>query len=548
MESIGANLQEMQRTPLAPAHVAALREAGTEVVYAAGTYLARPGQLADRFVYVLDGEIEVVNAYTDERHLPSTLGPTQFMGEISFLNGGNFSMPMRAVRETSVIEVPRTTMLTLMAQIPEMSDIILTVYAARRRRQIEQRDSALVLIGEERDREVRRVAEFADRNRIPYTSLELGSAEANAVADTCSLAPGRAAVIFGRDTIVGEPTPDKVARLLGLNLDLVEDEDFDVLIVGGGPAGVAAGVYAGAEGLCALVTEDIAIGGQAGTSSRIENYMGFPTGISGADLVWRGQIQAMKFGTRFAMPRRVAQLEALDDGSFCATFDTGTRIRARAVVVATGVQYRRLPIPRLTAFEGSGVYYAATDIEARYSKGTEAIVIGGGNSAGQAAMFLSRTASRVRLLVRGQSLAASMSSYLSSRLEADPTITIQYGAEVSALHGTDQLEAMTIRDTASGREEVVPSRALFIMVGAAPNTGWLMDLVKLDEKGFVLTGAAVGASSPFAASRPGIFAVGDVRSGSVKRVASAVGEGSVVISKVWEFVEKSRAKLVAGTV
>ena len=540
MESIGANLQEMQRTPLAPAHVAALREAGTEVVYPAGTYLAHPGQPADRFVYVLDGEIEVVNAYTDERHLPSTLGPTQFMGEISFLNGGNVSMPMRAVRETSVIEVPRTTMLTLMSQIPEMSDIIITVYAARRRRQIEQRDSALVLIGEELDRDVRRIAEFASRNRIPYSSFELGSAEANAVAATCSLAPGRPAVIFGRDTIVGDPTPDKVARLLGLNLDLVEDEDFDVLIVGGGPAGVAAGVYAGAEGLCALVTEDIAIGGQAGTSSRIENYMGFPTGISGADLVWRGQIQAMKFGTRFAMPRRIAQLEALDDGSFCATFDTGTRIRARAVVVATGVQYRRLPIKGLTAFEGSGVYYAATDIEARYSKGTEAIIIGGGNSAGQAAMFLSRTASRVRLLVRGQSLAASMSSYLSSRLEADPTIAIEYGVEVSELHGTDHLEAVTIRTSASGSEEVVPSRALFIMVGAAPNTEWLMDLVKLDDKGFVLTGAEVGANSSFAASRPGIFAVGDVRSGSVKRVASAVGEGSVVISKVWEFVEKSR--------
>jgi thioredoxin reductase (NADPH) len=538
MESIGDDLRVMQRTPLAPAHVAALREAGTEVVYAAGTYLARPGQLADRFVYVVDGEIEVVNAYTDERLLPSTLGPTQFMGEISFLNGGTFSMPLRAVCDTSVIEVPRATMLTLMSQIPEMSDIIITVFSARRRRQIEQRDSALVLIGEELDRDVRCIAEFANRNRIPYSSFELGSAEATAVAATCALAPGRPAVIFGRDTIVVDPTPDNVARLLGLNLDLVDDEDFDVLIVGGGPAGVAAGVYAGAEGLCALVTEDIAIGGQAGTSSRIENYMGFPTGISGADLVWRGQVQAMKFGTRFAMPRRVARLEVLADGSFCATFDNGKRIRARTVVVATGVQYRRLPIERLMEFEGAGVYYAATEIEARYSKGTEAIIIGGGNSAGQAAMFLSRTASRVRLLVRGRSLAASMSSYLSSRLEAEPTITIDYGAEVSALHGTDHLEAVTIRNTARGSEETVPTRALFIMVGAAPNTDWLTDLVKLDDKGFVLTGEAVGASSPFAASLPGIFAVGDVRSGSVKRVASAVGEGSVVISKVWEFVDR----------
>ena len=537
MESIGANLSEMQRTPLAPAHVAALREAGRQVSYAAGTYLARPGQLADRFVYVLDGEIEVVNAYTDERHLPSTLGPTQFMGEISFLNGGNASMAMRAVRDTSVIEVPRATMLTLMSRIPEMSDIIITVFAARRRRQIEQRDSTLVLIGEERDREVRCIAEFADRNRIPYASHALGSAEADALAATCSLAPGRPAVIFGRDTVIDDPTPDKIARLLGLNLDLVDDEDFDVLIVGGGPAGVAAGVYAGAEGLCALVTEDVAIGGQAGTSSRIENYMGFPTGISGADLVWRGQIQAMKFGTRFAMPRRVAQLEVPPDDSFCATFDNGKRVRARAVVVATGVQYRRLPIPRLTEFEGAGVYYAATDIEARYSKGTEAIIIGGGNSAGQAAMFLCRTASRVRLLVRGQSLAASMSSYLSSRLAAEPTITIEYGAEVSALHGDGHLEAVTIRRDASGTEETVPSRALFVMVGAAPNTGWLADLVKLDQHGFVLTGAAVGASSSFEASLPGIFAVGDVRDGSVKRVASAVGEGSVVISRVWAFVD-----------
>ncbi|MEO7051031.1 MAG: cyclic nucleotide-binding domain-containing protein, partial [Rhodanobacter sp.] len=281
MESIGANLSEMQRTPLAPAHVAALREAGRQVDYAAGTYLTRPGHSADHFVYVVAGEIEVVNAFTDERHVPSTLGPAQFMGEISFLNGGTSSMPMRAVCDTTVIEVPRATMLTLMSRIPEMSDIIITVFSARRRRQIEQRDSALVLIGEELDRDVRRIAEFANRNRIPYSSIELGSAEASALAVTCSLVPGCPAVIFGRDTIVVDPTPDKLARLLGLDLDLVDDEDFDVLIVGGGPAGVAAGVYAGAEGLCALVTEDIAIGGQAGTSSRIENYMGFPTGISG---------------------------------------------------------------------------------------------------------------------------------------------------------------------------------------------------------------------------------------------------------------------------
>ncbi len=541
METIGGDLRQMQRIPLAATHVEALRTAGTINTYPAGTFLARPGEPVDRFVYVEEGEIEVVNPYTDERHLPSTLGPTQFMGEIAFLNGGAWSMPMRAVRHTRVIEVPRDAMLTLMSQIPEMSDIIISVFSARRRRQLDDRDSSLRLIGEDEDRGVRRIAEFASRNRIPYTSLSLGSAEARAMAQSCSIAASAPAVIFGRDIVVTDPTPDKVARLLGLNLDFKNDDSFDVLIVGGGPAGVAAGVYAGAEGLCALVVEDVAIGGQAGTSSRIENYMGFPTGISGADLVWRGEIQAMKFGTRFAMPRRVVLLERLEE-RFCATFDNGQRVRAKAVVVATGVQYRRPPLERLAELEGAGVYYAATEIEARYCKGTEAVIIGGGNSAGQAAMFLSRSASCVRVLVRGASLAASMSSYLSSRLAADPRITIEYGAEVSGLTGAEHLDSLTIRDIKSGTSRTVDTRALFIMVGAAPNTEWLSGLVKLDDKGFVVTGlSAGGADSPFATSLPGIFAVGDVRAGSVKRVASSVGEGSVVISKVWEFVNRTHA-------
>jgi thioredoxin reductase (NADPH) len=537
MESIGGDLRQMQRTPLAAAHVQALRSAGTAASYPAGTFLARPGEPLDRFVYVEEGEIEVVNPYTDERHLPSTIGPTQFMSEISLLNGGAWSMAMRAVRDTRVIEVPREAVLTLMSQIPEMSDIIITVLSARRRRQLEERISSLRLIGEDDDRNVRRIAEFASRNHIPYISLPLGSPEAESIAVRCSIAPAIPAVIFGRNMLVTEPTPDKVARLLGLNLDFGDDEVFDVLIVGGGPAGVAAAVYAGAEGLRALVVEDVAIGGQAGTSSRIENYMGFPTGISGADLVWRGEVQAMKFGTRFAMPRRVAALQKLEDGSLCATFDNGQRVRAKAVVAATGVQYRRLPLDRLTDFEGAGIYYAATEIEARYTKGTEAVIIGGGNSAGQAAMFLSRSARCVRVLVRGASLAASMSSYLSSRLAADPGITVEYGSEVSALHGAERLDALTIRNVKTGASRTVETRALFVMVGAAPNTEWLSGLVKLDDKGFVITGSGEGsATSPFATSQPGIFAVGDVRAGSVKRVASSVGEGSVVISKVWEFV------------
>jgi len=536
VETIGRDLAEMQRTPLSASHVEAMQAAGKVVTYEAGALIVQPGQAVDRFVYVLDGEIEVMDPFSEERWSASTIGPTQFMGEISFLNGGAWSMPMRAVRETRALEVPRAAMLRLMSEIPEMSDIVITVLAARRRKQLESRFSPLVLIGEDRDRDIRRIADFASRNRLPYASHAPGSREALEAAEGCGLPADTPAVIFGRGQVVADPTPEKVARLLGVNYDLEDDAPFDVLIVGGGPAGVAAAVYAGAEGLSALVVEDAAIGGQAGTSSRIENYMGFPTGISGADLVWRGEVQAMKFGARFLMPRRVASLEALDSGRFCAVFDNGRRISAGAVVVATGVQYKRLPIERLAEFEGDGVYYSATENEARRCRDTVAVIIGGGNSAGQAAMFLSRSASRVHLIVRGRSLAASMSSYLSSRLEADPQITIEYESEVVALDGSDRLASVTIRNRADGSERETPTCALFIMVGAEPNTAWLSGIADLDEKDFVLTGAGVGASSAYETSKPGVFAVGDVRAGSVKRVASAVGEGSVVISKVWSYL------------
>jgi thioredoxin reductase (NADPH) len=538
VETIGEDLRQMIRTPLSSSHVQALRTAGKVVTYPKGTMLVQQGEKANRFVYVEEGEIEVVNPFTGERHYPSTIGPAQFMGEISLLYGGTASLPLRTAVDTRVIEVPRETFLTLMSQIPEMSDIVITVFAARRRRQLEDRRSGLFLIGEEADRNVRRIAEFASRNRLPYASVPLHSAEAEASAKSCGIDAAAPAVIFGIIVPITDPTPDKIARLLGLNIDFSGDEQFDVLIVGGGPAGVAAAVYAGAEGLRSLVVEDLVLGGQAGASSRIENYMGFPTGISGADLLWRGQVQAMKFGARFAIPRRVTTLEAQANGVFCAGFENGQRVRANAIVVASGVQYRRLPLERLADFEGSGVYYAATDMEARFCKDTEVVIIGGGNSAGQAAMFLSRYARCVRVLVRGSSLAASMSSYLTSRLEADPGIAIEYNSEVTALEGGEHLESVTIRNTRTGQSRKVAARALFIMVGAAPNTEWLSGLVKLDDKGFVVTGFG-SPPSPFATSYPGIFAVGDVRAGSVKRVASAVGEGSVVISRVWGHVKQN---------
>jgi thioredoxin reductase (NADPH) len=534
MESLAADLRQMVRTPLHEAHVEALAEAGTQRTLAAGEMLAEPGQRMDCFVYLLSGEVEIVDPDTGQRALPHTLGPGQFAGDIAFLYGGTHSLPLRAAHETRVIEVPRARMLELMARTPEMSDIVITVMAARRRRMIEDQRGNLHLLGAGRDPQVRRIAEFAHRNRIAFAAHEDDSEQAAALRQRCGLGEGDSAVVFGRDQVIEAPTPLKIARLLGLDLSIEPDEVLDVLIVGGGPAGVAAAVYAGAEGLKGLVLEDVSIGGQAGTSSRIENYMGFPTGISGADLVWRGEVQAMKFGTRFAMPRRVTSVAKREDGTFCVKLDGELEVCARAVVIASGVQYRRLPIEGLERLEGCGVYYAATDIEARLCRESDVYVIGGGNSAGQAAMFLSRSARHVHVLVRSDSLAESMSDYLRSRLEADPRITLHFRHQVRAVEGEDALQGLRLHDLARDAEREAEAGALFVMVGAAPNTDWLDGLVKLDDKGFVLTGSAVGQDSPYACSEPGVFAVGDVRAGSVKRVASAVGEGSVVISAVWQ--------------
>jgi thioredoxin reductase (NADPH) len=431
-------------------------------------------------------------------------------------------------------------MLALMSRIPEMSDLIVTVLAGRRRRMLESNVAGLTLIGADQDRRIRRIAEFAARNRIPYRSVDLGDSEALEIAANCRLGAVSPLVIFGQDKVIADATPASVARLFGLDLAIGDEHVFDLLIVGGGPAGIAAGVYAGAEGLAALVIEDLTIGGQAGTSSRIENYMGFPTGISGADLCWRGEVQAMKFGTRFAVPRRASSLRHDEQGVFRVRMEDGNEVCARAIVVATGVQYRRLPIERLEHFESAGIYYAATEVEARYCHGTEVVIIGGGNSAGQAAMFLSRTASHVHLLVRGKSLAASMSDYLLSRLQANPSITIHFEAEMTRLYGEDQLNEIDVRKGSSSDTLRIKTRAVFVMVGAAPNTGWLSGHIELDSKGFVKTGEAVGQASGFATSVPGIFAVGDVRAGSIKRVASAVGEGSVVVSNVWDFLAAAR--------
>ena len=541
MEQLAIDIAAMPRTPLEPGHLEAIRAIASPRDYAKGDIIARPGDPMDEFLLIEGGEVEVLSAVTGDRAIQATLGPGQYLGEIAFLNGGTWASTMRAAKDTNVQAVPRREMLDLMARVPEMSDIIVQVYAGRRRRIFEEGMSSLVLIGTDEDPELRRLESFAARNRIPTAKRELGDPEAESLLREAGLPTDRPAILFaGRP--LEERTPRGVARLLGLDLSLEGEETFDTVIVGGGPAGIAAAVYAGAEGLSALVIEDEVIGGQAGSSSRIENYMGFPTGISGGDLCWRGEIQAMRLGTRFVMPRSVisikpnvdtADTEDDERGVWGLALDDGECIRARTVVIATGVQYRRLPIEGLEGYEGAGVYYAATDIEARFCANRDVVIVGGGNSAGQAAMFLARAARHVHVLIRADNLHETMSAYLSSRLEKDPDVTIHPYTEIDALHGEGMLDAVTLRDNRSDETQRVDVGGVFIMIGAAPKTGWLDGVVKLNEKGFVPTGEAVGAASPYATSAPGIFAVGDVRLGSVKRVASGVGEGSVVISHVW---------------
>ena len=527
MESSAVDLATYVRHPLSAAHVAHLHRIGEVVHFQPGDTLVAFGAPNEAFFYILDGEAAAWDEVTGQRYGNATLGPTQFTGELSFLSGGTAQLTNRAVTPLKALRVPRPAMLQALADIPEMSDIVITVFAARRRRLIESGQAGLTLIGAECDAAVRRIEAFAAQNRIPYRAHALGSAEALALALRCGVPAQHGAVVLGERTVLHAPTPRSVARHFGLDLAVEPGADFDVVIVGAGPAGLAAAVYAGAEGLRALVVDETAVGGQAATSSRIENYMGFPTGISGADLCARGEVQALKFGTRFAVPRRVTGLQQQGAG-FDVMLDDGVAVHARALVVATGVQYRRLPLERLAHFEGAGVAYAATELEARQVAGRTAVVVGGGNSAGQAAMYLSRRAQRVHLVVRGASLAASMSEYLIERIRKNDAIELHFGSEVTALHGEQVLQAVTLRQ--AGGERRIEAGGLFIMVGAAPNTGWLSGLVQLDAKGFVVAGDG------YATSCPGIYAVGDVRAGSVKRVASAVGEGSVVISGVWAHV------------
>jgi thioredoxin reductase (NADPH) len=454
-----------------------------------------------------------------------------FVGELGMLMGQRAFLPGVAMEGTTLLRVRVQELRKLVEISGELSDVLLAALDARRRLLKRIGEGGLVLAGDD-DRDLHRLQDFAERNQIPYRTVLRSHRSAWAdLAETSALPEAGTAVVTGERRVMTAPTTRDLATALGIDLwGISDDSRCDLLVVGAGPAGLAAAVYGASEGLDVVVVEDIAIGGQAGSSSRIENYLGFYQGVSGVELARAAMLQAVKFGTRLVSPRSVTGLSQVP-GGFRVRLDDEHDVIASAVIIASGVRYRRLDLPGLADLEGRGVYYAASQLEAKVVSGRNAVVVGGANSAGQAALFLARHAGQVHVLIRRDDLRDTMSNYLAQRLTHHERITVHPRSELCGVHGTSRLSALTWRDHALDREVRLDAAALFLMIGADPCTAWLHEVgAELDAKGFVVT------RDGFATSVPGLFAVGDVRAGSVKRVASAVGEGSVVISAVHAYL------------
>ena len=439
-----------------------------------------------------------------------------------------------------MVRITRPDFRRLIAAEPDIGEIIMRAFILRRVGFIRHGQGGIELVGPGHDGDTIRLARFMTRNGYPFHLLDTEQdADAGGFLDCFQLSADQLpVVILPGHELLRNPGNAELADKLGLTETLDADTIYDVAVVGAGPAGLAAAVYAASEGLSTIVLESTAPGGQAGTSSKIENYLRFPTGISGQALAGRAQAQAQKFGARLAIAREVTALDC-SRRPYALTLDGDQQVRACAVVIASGARYRKLDLPNFSKYEGQGIHYAATAMEAQLCGGEEVAVIGGGNSAGQAAVFLSRTVRHVHIVVRGAGLAATMSDYLVQRIESSPQITLHPSTEVSALDGDGYLRQVTLADRKTGAATAYPIANLFLMIGAEPNTGWLDGCLTLDAKGFVGTGhdgAHQALASPFATTKPGVFAVGDVRSGSVKRVASGVGEGSVVVQAIHQFL------------
>jgi thioredoxin reductase (NADPH) len=511
-----------------------------------GEVLVEAGEQLVPFFVVTTGQVEIVRPSATGETLVAVHGPGQFTGEVNMLSNRPALVQARASEPGEVIELDREHFLALVQTDSQLSEIIMRAFILRRVELIAHGFGDVVMVGSNHCSGTLRVKEFLTRNGHPYSYIDLDrDADVQVLLDRFHVTAADVPVVICRgETVLRNPTNQQIADCLGFNEAIDQTEIRDVVIVGAGPAGLAGAVYAASEGLDVLVLETNSPGGQAGSSSKIENYLGFPTGISGQALAGRAYTQAQKFGAKMLIAKGAKQL-ACDRKPYAIEIDDSLRVPARTIIIATGAAYRKPSLENLSRFEGAGVYYGATFMEAQLCRGEEVIVVGGGNSAGQAAVFLAQTAKRVYMLVRSSGLAESMSRYLIRRIEQHPAIVLRTNTEIVVLEGSDHLERVSWRDAQTGDIETHDIRHIFLMTGAVPSTQWLDGCVALDAKGFIKTGPDLSQEDLAAAhwplaraphlletSRPGVFAVGDVRGGNIKRVASAVGEGSIAISFV----------------
>jgi thioredoxin reductase (NADPH) len=531
---------------LTPAQVERIGGVGRRRDVRAGEVLIEVGEQNTRFFVVLTGAIEIVRLIGDREEPVVVHHARQFTGEINMLSARRSLVRARAAADGAVIAVDREDLRTLVQRDSELSEILMRAFILRRVALAAQDSNDMVLLGSRHSGSTQHIKEFLSRNGQPFTYQDVETDPGvQVVLDRFHIGVDEVPVILCRGGhVLKNPSLESLSSVLGLSATLDPHAVRDVVIVGAGPAGLAAAVYAASEGLDVLVLETTAPGGQAGQSSRIENYLGFPTGISGEALAGRALTQAEKFGAEVAIGRTVARLDC-DSRPYRLHLSDGQVVRTHAIVIATGVKYRKLDLPSLARFEGAGVFYSATHLEGQQCEGQEVAIVGGGNSAGQAAVFLSGVAARVHMLVRGPGLAQSMSRYLIRRIESTPNIELRTRSQIEALEGDSGLERVQWRQVDTGAQETRAIRNLFLMTGADPNTAWLEGCMLLDDKKFVKTGAELlpedllGARWPMPrrpyvmeTTIPGVFCVGDARSSSVKRVASAVGEGAICVQMV----------------
>ncbi|MGC2637059.1 MAG: FAD-dependent oxidoreductase [Acidobacteriaceae bacterium] len=513
----------------------------------AGEILFEPGNVAMSLFVVLSGKLDIALLGLTGERVFVTYGPGQFSGEMVLISGVRALSRGRVGEPGEFLELSADGLRTLIAKDAELSDLFMRAFLLRRVALISEGLGNVIVLGSQHSSNTLRLREFLTRNGHPHSYIDLDSDKGSQeLLDRFSIKLEDIPVVICSGTnVLRNPSDQQLAECLGFTGRIDESRMHDVAIVGAGPAGLAAAVYAASEGLDAVVIESEYPGGQAGASSKIENYIGFPMGISGQELTGRAVVQAEKFGARMMVGRKVVKIQC-DQRPYHLTLDDGGLIETRSIVIATGAQYNKPQVQNLAQYEGQGIYYAATFMEAQLCTGEEIIVVGGGNSAGQAAVFLGETAHKVRMLIRGKELSETMSRYLIQRIVENPVIELHFQTEIVALAGDRHLERVTCRNRATGEESEHAIRHVFVMAGASPRTDWLRGYVALDEQGFILTGRDLDpilASAPgqwplsrppqmLETSVPAVFAVGDIRSGNVKRVASAVGEGSISIHLV----------------